>query len=65
MISLAGGPFVPVHHGATAPMDWTMVAGLIVVMAIALVAVFVFASGSAKPQQARRHEPTDSERKAA
>ncbi|MGA8923420.1 MAG: hypothetical protein WB682_09770 [Candidatus Dormiibacterota bacterium] len=46
-------------------MDWTLVAGLIVVMAIALVAVFVFASGSAKPQQARRHEPTDSERKAA
>jgi hypothetical protein len=65
MISLIGAPFVPVPHGATAPMDWTLVAGLIVVMAVALVALLMLARRSAKPRQSSRREPTDSRSKAA
>lgn len=53
------------HHGATSPMDWTLFAGLIVVMAIATVAVVMFAGRSAKSLESSRREPTDNQRKAA
>jgi hypothetical protein len=65
MISLIGAPFVPVHYGATAPMNWTLVAGLSVVMVAALVAVFILAGRSAEPRESSRREPTDSQPKAA
>ncbi len=56
---------MPVHHGAAATTDWTVVAGLFVVMAIALAITFMLANRSAKPRQSSRREPTDSRRKAA
>ena len=65
MISLIGGPYMPVHHAVAASTDWSVIAGLIVVMAIALAAVFVYARRSVKTQTPRKHEPSDADRKAA
>jgi hypothetical protein len=65
MISLIGGPYVPVNHAAAASTDWSVIAALIVVMAIALAAVFVYARRSTKTQAPRNSEPADSDRKAA
>jgi hypothetical protein len=66
MISLAGGPIVRPSSGVAATGDWTTVAVLVVIMAIAFAAIAVIdyrSNRKAKP--ARKREPADSDRKAA
>jgi hypothetical protein len=65
MISLAAGPYVPVHHAAAGSTDWSVIVGLVVVMAIALTATLVNANRSVKAQSLRMGEPADTDRKAA
>jgi hypothetical protein len=65
MISFAGGLYVPVHHGVAASTDWTVIAGLAIVMAIAVAVVFALAKASAAASQVRGRQPSDSERRAA
>jgi hypothetical protein len=68
MISLAGGPFAPLHNGGTATGGWTTLVALVVVMAIAFAVIAVIdyrinRKGTSKP--APKREPADSDRKAA
>jgi hypothetical protein len=68
MISLAGGIYAPLHSGVAASGDWTVVAALVVVIAIALAAIVALdyrTNRSAKSQPTRNRESNDSDRKAA
>jgi hypothetical protein len=68
MISLAGGPMGPLHSGVAASGDWTVVAALVVFIAIALAAIAVIdyrTYRKAKPQTSRKRETAGSDRKAA
>ena len=63
---LTAGLYVPVHNAVGGSTDWTLIVGLIVVMAIALTAVLVYANRSVKTPPARASEPADdAARKAA
>jgi hypothetical protein len=64
MISLAAVPFLP-HHGAASAMDWTMFAALVLVIAVALVAVYVLDRRPATPRPIRKREISDSKREVA
>jgi hypothetical protein len=66
MISLAAGPTAPLRNGVAATGDWTVVAVLVVFIAIALAAIaLIDYRMNRKPQPARKREPADSDRKAA
>jgi hypothetical protein len=66
MNSLAAGIYVPGHHAVGGSTDWTLIVGLIVVMAIALAAVLVYANRSVKTLPTSASEPADDDaRKAA
>jgi len=65
MTFLAAGPYIPLRHGVAGSTDWTVIVGLIVVMAIALTAVIVYANRSVKTLPSRESEPRESARKAA
>ena len=68
MISLAAGPIGRVSNGVAATGDWTTVAALVVVIAIAFAAIAVIDYRSnriATSKPAPKREPADSDRKAA
>lgn len=68
MISLAGGPYAPLHSGVAASGDWTVVAALVVVIVIALATIVALdyrTNRSAKSQPTRKRESNGSNRKAA
>jgi predicted MFS family arabinose efflux permease len=62
---LAAGVYVPLHRAVGGSTDWALIVGLIVVMAIALTAVLVYANRSVKTPPSSESEPADSDRKAA
>jgi hypothetical protein len=62
---LATGVYVPIHRAVGGSTDWPLIVGLIVVMAIAVTAVLVYANRSVKTLPTRESEPADGDRKAA
>jgi hypothetical protein len=65
MISLAAGPIGRIGNGVAATGDWTAVAALVVVMAIAFAAIAAIDRRINKPQPTRKKESADTERKVA
>jgi hypothetical protein len=61
---LAAVPYIP-RHVVSGSADWPLIVGLIVVMAIALTAVLVYAHRSVKTMPSSEHEELESDRKAA
>jgi hypothetical protein len=61
MKQVAAGLYVPVHHAVSGSTDWTLIVGLIAVMAIALTVVLVYANRSVKTLPSRKSETRDSE----
>ena len=63
---LAAVPYIPLRHGVAGTNDWAVILGLIVIMAIALTAVLVYANRSVKTLPTGASEPADdADRKAA
>lgn len=63
---LAAVPYIPLRHGVAGSNDWVVILGLIVIMAIALTAVIVYANRSVKTLPTGASEPADeATRKAA
>jgi predicted MFS family arabinose efflux permease len=63
---LATGLYVPIHRAVGGSADWKVIVALIVVMAIALTAVLVYANRSVKTLPTRESKPADdATRKAA
>lgn len=65
MNSLAAGAYIPLRHGVAGSTDWTVIAGLVVVMAIVLTAVIVYAYRPVNTAAVSDSEPRDSVRRAA
>jgi hypothetical protein len=62
---LIGDIYVPVRQAVAGSGDWTMIAALVAVMAIAFGATFVMARGSVSPKPMHRREPAEVHRKVA
>jgi hypothetical protein len=64
MMPLAGVPYVP-RHAVAASGDWTAAVVILVVIAVAFGVLAVVSYRTSRPQPTRKHEPADSNRKAA
>ena len=63
---IAAGTYIPLRHGVAGSNDWAVILGLIVIIAIALTAVVVYANRSVKTLPTRESKPADdATRKAA
>lgn len=65
MTFFAAGVYIPLRHGVAGSTDWTVIAGLVVVMAIVLTALIVGAYRSVNTPPVSESEPRDSVGKAA
>jgi hypothetical protein len=62
---LAAGPYVPLRHGVAGATDWPVFVALIVVMAIAITVVLVYANRSVKAEPSHVSDSSAADIKAA